>query len=430
MKSLGFKTTPRGVGPPRQDRPARRRDGRHDAAPRTARAQDVRRLDRPDRRGRAAAGAAAAQAASSATSWSRCGTGATQTSYMHDEITTSKQNPRVNANGPVWAVDAAHGKWVCVDPQREQPPRASRSRRATIRRRCGRGSRGRMPQAVELLGRGSRARRRGRSAQPDDGQPGPAVGDDDRVADSSRSGARTAKSTSTRRTSRRPTRATGTRRYYDPKTGKFELIYTCFGTHHLQFSEKQDMLYFSGGGADDPLGQRQDLGGDEGRSRPSTGWCPTVLDTNGDGKITKPWNEPVGGGRAQERGRRRRHGSASSIRSSTRASTPAATASSSARRTTRYGAPAPSYPGRIMRLELGRESARKPARRRCTRFRTTRTGRTSVRAASTSIATASPGRRCPAAAGSSASIAASARCSTGRRSSRASSAPKAGRSIR
>ena len=23
------------------------------------------------------------------------------------------------------------------------------------------------------------------------------------------------------------------------------------------------------------------------------GWCPTVLDTNGDGKITKPWNEPI-----------------------------------------------------------------------------------------------------------------------------------------
>ena len=27
-----------------------------------------------------------------------------------------------------------------------------------------------------------------------------------------------------------------------------------------------------------------------------------MLDTNGDGKITKPWNEPVGGGRSQEEG--------------------------------------------------------------------------------------------------------------------------------
>ena len=34
----------------------------------------------------------------------------------------------------------------------------------------------------------------------------------------------------------------------------------------------------------------------------AVGWCPAVLDTNGDGKITKPWNEPVGGGRSQEEG--------------------------------------------------------------------------------------------------------------------------------
>ena len=37
--------------------------------------------------------------------------------------------------------------------------------------------------------------------------------------------------------------------YYDPKTGKWELIDTCFGTHHLQFGEDpNEMLYFSGGG--------------------------------------------------------------------------------------------------------------------------------------------------------------------------------------
>ena len=33
------------------------------------------------------------------------------------------------------------------------------------------------------------------------------------------------------------------------------------------------------------------------------GWCPTVVDTNGDGKITKPWNEPM-----VQRGTRRRGG--------------------------------------------------------------------------------------------------------------------------
>ena len=88
---------------------------------------------------------------------------------------------------------------------------------------------------------------------------------------------------------------------YDPKTGKFELIYTCFGTHHLQFSDKQDMLYFSGGGATIPWVNVKTWEATKNEQQ-STGWCPTVIDTNGDGKITKPWNEPVGGGRSQEEG--------------------------------------------------------------------------------------------------------------------------------
>ena len=29
-----------------------------------------------------------------------------------------------------------------------------------------------------------------------------------------------------------------------------------------------------------------------GDERVSQGWCPTVLDTNGDGVISRPWNEP------------------------------------------------------------------------------------------------------------------------------------------
>ena len=61
------------------------------------------------------------------------------------------------------------------------------------------------------------------------------------------------------------------------------------------------MLYFSGGGPTIPWVNTKvwDETKDE---QKATGWCPTVLDTNGDGKITKPWNEPVGGGRAQNEG--------------------------------------------------------------------------------------------------------------------------------
>ena len=80
--------------------------------------------------------------------------------------------------------------------------------------------------------------------------------------------------------------------FYDPATESFTLVDSCYGTHHLQFAEDDsDTLWFSG----DPnvvgwLDTRQlDETGDE---QASQGWCPTVIDTNGDGRITRPWNEP------------------------------------------------------------------------------------------------------------------------------------------
>jgi hypothetical protein len=78
--------------------------------------------------------------------------------------------------------------------------------------------------------------------------------------------------------------------YYDSKTGDFTIIDTCYGTHHLQFAA-DDTLWLSGdtqviGWLDT---KKFDQTKDE---RASQGWCPTVLDTNGDGRITRPWNEP------------------------------------------------------------------------------------------------------------------------------------------
>ena len=36
-----------------------------------------------------------------------------------------------------------------------------------------------------------------------------------------------------------------------------------------------------------------------GDERSAQGWCPTVIDTNGDGVITKPWNEPTKDGEVE-----------------------------------------------------------------------------------------------------------------------------------
>ena len=78
---------------------------------------------------------------------------------------------------------------------------------------------------------------------------------------------------------------------YDPATGAWTLVKTCFGTHHLAFSEDgTETLWFSGGG--------QQIGwfntkvfeatGDEASAQ---GWTAFVLDTNGNG-VRDP--DPVG----------------------------------------------------------------------------------------------------------------------------------------
>ena len=82
---------------------------------------------------------------------------------------------------------------------------------------------------------------------------------------------------------------------YDPKTDKFTLVDTCFGTHHLNFAEDADnTLWFSGGR--EVLGwintKVLDETGDEQKAQ---GWTAFVVDTNGDGKrgeYTEP-NQPL-----------------------------------------------------------------------------------------------------------------------------------------
>lgn len=71
---------------------------------------------------------------------------------------------------------------------------------------------------------------------------------------------------------------------YDPKTSKLTHISTCFGTHHLMFAEDANhTLWTSGGGQVVGWLNRKmfDETGDEVRSQ---GWTALVIDTNGNGK--------------------------------------------------------------------------------------------------------------------------------------------------
>jgi hypothetical protein len=80
--------------------------------------------------------------------------------------------------------------------------------------------------------------------------------------------------------------------YYDPKTRQFTLIDTCYSTHHLQFdNDANETLYFNE--LSGPIVGWIDtkVYADTKDEVKANGWCGQVVDTNGDGKITKPWNQ-------------------------------------------------------------------------------------------------------------------------------------------
>ena len=78
---------------------------------------------------------------------------------------------------------------------------------------------------------------------------------------------------------------------YEPKSGKYTFIDTCFGTHHLQFAEDENNTLWTSGG-NEIVGwfdtNKFDQTGDAAASQ---GWAPFVLDTNGNGKLDE-WTEP------------------------------------------------------------------------------------------------------------------------------------------
>ena len=78
---------------------------------------------------------------------------------------------------------------------------------------------------------------------------------------------------------------------FDPETKEYTFVDTCFSTHHLQFAyDERNTLWTSGGG--DVVGWLDTTTFFEtGDAAVSQGWAPTVLDTNGNGRLDA-WTEP------------------------------------------------------------------------------------------------------------------------------------------
>jgi len=224
----------------------------------------------------------------------------TDHSFMHDEASTSKHNPSVNAGGRVYAVSAGHGTLVVLDPKTNQASEIeipTRQDRAQVR------SRFPAPNPPSLWW-GSEHLWANPPYDPADPH-NPMLDDKGRVWLTSKireqAPAWCADGQLNKSAAWDPLRGGGRQAsYYDPKTQKFQLIETCYSTHHLQFdNDPNETVYFnelSGPyfGWIDTKVYDQTLAStkDEFKAeQAAVGWCGQVLDTNNDGKITKPWQD-------------------------------------------------------------------------------------------------------------------------------------------
>ncbi|HUF71870.1 MAG TPA: carboxypeptidase-like regulatory domain-containing protein [Gammaproteobacteria bacterium] len=220
----------------------------------------------------------------------------TETSYMHDEISTDKRNPTVNAGGPVYAVSSGHGKLTMLDPATHIasevliPTRKDASEVP-----------GRFPPPTGASPFYGEFHHWGAEQPSDPHNPMPDARGRIWLTSAIRAPANPAwcrEGSSNPFARYFPIESAGRHAsYFDPETGTFTLIDTCFTTHHLQFGyDDDDTLWFNPLISTGYLGwlntRLYDETGDE---QAAQGWCPLVLDTNGDGRITKPWNEPGAG---------------------------------------------------------------------------------------------------------------------------------------
>lgn len=82
---------------------------------------------------------------------------------------------------------------------------------------------------------------------------------------------------------------------YDPKSGKLTHISTCFGTHHLMFAEDANRTLWTSGGGSVVGWLNTKMFEETGDEEKSQGWTALIIDTNGNGKrddYVEP-NQPV-----------------------------------------------------------------------------------------------------------------------------------------
>ena len=186
--------------------------------------------------------------------------------FVHDNVSTDKRNPKLYPDGQVFGVAQTQGRLTITDPLKHQ------SRELTIPMREAGGSN------ASYVGGGP--------SNPHN----PMMDDQNRVWMTS--SIRRNKNSTWCSDSEHPSvqqfplKNSGRQlSYFDVDTEKFVLIDTCYSTHHLQFAYDNNNTLWSSGDMN-VVGWLDTKMFDETQDeRASQGWCPTILDTSGDGRV-------------------------------------------------------------------------------------------------------------------------------------------------
>ena len=200
--------------------------------------------------------------------------------YLHDEVSTDRRDPTVNANGPIFGALEASADYVPVlDPVNHRASRIP----LTLRDPSTRPASGpEMPEPSPYWGdepiwtsrnnvHNPMLDERGRLWLTSTVRPPP-------NPDFCREGSD--------HPSARLFPTTRARRHlqlYDPRTEELTHISTCFSTHHLMFAEDEDNTLWTSGGGQVVGWLNTRIFEETGDEQSSQGWTALVLDTNGNG---------------------------------------------------------------------------------------------------------------------------------------------------
>ena len=215
--------------------------------------------------------------------------------YVHDNVSTDRHDPKVNANGPIYGVIGMAGYIEAVDPitgkQTEIGYKVNPGKDAE-----------KLPDNVvpDAFPHNPMLDTKGRVWITDLGRYGApkpnSAPPPDKPAFCSDPSNKFAKYWP------QPGKLTNTIVVYDPKAARqVDGVPMCNAMHHLMFHDDQKTLYFSGGGNKVVSWIDTKVWDETHDGAKAIGWCPMVLDTNGDGKITPDrtqWNEPAAAERA------------------------------------------------------------------------------------------------------------------------------------